>query len=170
MKINLLLLFLLFSLPSISQTEELKIYKIHTEKIEIDSINKIGRVKAFPFSFSIISEEDAKYFMADFDLSNHEKTLKLNYKFTKDGKFLLIKGDKGIKRPPVPEELRGIPAFDNHYYDNQEFIDKLNHFFNQKKIRFSFYTDKEKKNQLTDLGFLTDLIFYGNFTFTLKKL
>lgn len=168
---NILILLLFFSVNIFSQHTKEKVIKSVIEDNGIDSLNKTAKIKIGFISVNELNTNEIEEINTILNLKKFKSSFEfdLNLKIKPDGSFTIISGSNGIKRRSIPEELKGLPEFENEYYTNQKLIDFLNQFFERKNLKLLFFKDKKATEQITDLTYYSSLTYHMRFYFVQSK-
>lgn len=167
---KIIIILLLLSVKAFSQYTEEKLSRIVINKHEIDTIQKKGHASIYAYFHNELTHTEIaelSEIIGEYQLHNRY-TFELNFQITKEGRIRFIKNDLKAKKSFVAEELRGLPQFEKTYYDKQEFIDFINHYFERKRYIFQLFS-KHDKNIPLDLSNYLDYTFHSTFIFTAIK-
>ena len=167
MKLIITLFTFFIVVTSFGQVNHKKPIQIQFENFLIDKDAKTGHLKGRnPLSLIVLEEKDLERFRKNQSFIFNPKECNLNFKISSEGKFYFVKGNIGIKRLSVPEELRGIPQYDYEYFNDQEFIDFLNEQFSKVNSTYVFIRNGR---EMTNFAELSEITFVRSFYFQIKK-
>jgi hypothetical protein len=166
MKLIITLFTFFIVVTSFGQVSHKKPIQIQFENLLIDKNTKTGNLRGRnPLSLIVLEEKDLERFRKNQSFIFNPKECNLNFKISSEGKLYFVKGNIGIKRLSVPEELRGIPQYDYEYFNDQEFIDFLNEQFSKVNSAYVFIRNGTEMTNFTELSEIT---FVRNFYFRTK--
>lgn len=165
-----IIILLLFSLNVYCQYTDEKVGRIAIDVNRLDTIKKTGYVPIYAFFHNELTQNEADELnkIIGENETKYSYSFELNFKFTTDGRIQFVTGGIGARKRDIPEELRGLPQYEKTYYDKQEFIDFINHYFERKRFIFKL-VNRDNKNEVLDFSKYKDYTFYNTFRFRTIK-